>query len=316
MPSRAIAETNLGVREIWRVSSWFVISDGHQFAYMFLVPSRIVAENSTRSEGTRLVSVDTSTGSVEWEVKYRERVSSIIADQSKLYVASAGYPLRAYELETGKLVWSGPDLPARRLYFLNLQNNTLLNYSGSVQFLDPETGKLLREDSIEKTPSDSYFIMWLDEFTLRKSSHQTSNELLKIRRETGEIVWRTPLDVTSGLARKFPILSDNRLIALFGRIDMDLYVIDFTTGQRLWKANDTFVSNAAVSQGKVYALRQDARLMVFDEMTGAELGYVQFTPAETDPAGRTYWVGVDEQGRVFVSFSDSKELIALATEPE
>jgi hypothetical protein len=41
-----------------------------------------------------------------------------------------------------------------------------------------------------------------------------------------------------------------------------------------------------------------------------EMGHIQFMPAQTP--WHTYWVGVDEQGRIFVYFSDSQELFALA----
>ncbi|NIW45951.1 MAG: PQQ-binding-like beta-propeller repeat protein, partial [Gammaproteobacteria bacterium] len=87
------------------------------------------------------------------------------------------------------------------------------------------------------------------------------------------------------------------------------YALDYTTGERLWTANGPFVSNAAVSQGRVYALHQDGRLVILDETTGEELGFVQFSPAETPSP--TYWVGADDQGRIYVYFSDSQELISM-----
>jgi len=126
-------------------------------------------------------------------------------------------------------------------------------------------------------------------------------------------VWKTSIDEDSGWARAFPLLSNDRLVMIYGESDPDLYVVDFETGQRLWKADDTFVSNVAVSNGNVYVLRDDARLMILDESSGVEQGYVQFAPANTDILSKKYWVGVDKVGGIFAYFSDSQELIGLTT---
>jgi outer membrane protein assembly factor BamB len=304
---RSIREDGLGVTKIWRVSPLLVSSDGHQFANIVLTPEYLILNDNYSGviDGGKLIAFTTATGLTGWETKYNRSVASLVADQEKLYVASAGNPLQAYSLETGKLVWSGPKLRSRVLHALRIQNNTLVDISGVIQSFNLETGELLREEDF-RTDNVSSFIMRLGEFDLR----QTDKGLIKVR-QSGEVVWQMPfLGKPSGLAREFPFLSGNRLIAVVGRVGLDLYVIDFDTGQRLWKAPGTYVSNAAVVKGKVYILRDDARLMVFDELTGAELGYIQFT-TPVDTGRSSYWVGVDDQGRMFVYFSDSGELIAL-----
>jgi hypothetical protein len=60
----------------------------------------------------------------------------------------------------------------------------------------------------------------------------------------------------------------------------------------------------------LYALDNQARLVQLDARSGKELGYIQFTPAKADGSRERYWVAVDGK-MVLVSFSDSRELIAL-----
>jgi outer membrane protein assembly factor BamB len=307
-PSRTLVETNLDLQEQWRISSLLIGSDNHQVASIRLAPGRVVMHDGHfGNRGSRLVAFSTSTGRLDWQVKHGRSVSSIAVDQNRLYIAHAGDPLQAYELQSGELAWLSVELPERVLYFLQVQDDVLFNFSrGLLQFFNPETGELLAEERWE-TPSNSLRFMRLDGFEL----HQTTSDLFRLNVETSGVVWRAPIDEDSGFPLRFPELSNNRLILTYGRIDYDVYAIDFLTGQRLWKADSFFVSNAAVAQGKVYVLREDARLLVFDEITGRELGYAQFALPKTDPGGETYWVGANEEGQVFVYFSDSQELVAL-----
>lgn len=296
IPSRSIDMNTMGVTEIWRISSLPIGS----IRDIVLTPESIIVYNG------RLTSFKIGDGLLEWEINYNRGSASMVADDEKVYVASGGDPLQAFDLKTGELVWSGLELKPRMIHFLMIKNDVLIEDSDAIRLFDPKTGEFIREEKVI-TDNLGSFIVRLGDFDLRQ---KRDRGLIKMRK-TGEFIWQTPLDNPSGLAHKYPILSNNKLITVVGRIGFDLYVIDFETGQRLWKADGTFVSNAVVLDGKIYILRDDARLMVYDEVTGAELGHIQFTPAETDPAGKIYWIGVSDQGRIFVYFSDSDELIGL-----
>ncbi len=188
--------------------------------------------------------------------------------------------------------------------------------------MDLETGALLGEDQ-PVLQKGAVLVMRSAEFDLLDIAAiprgNLPAELAKISRDPVEVLWRSPIDEGDGSPILFPVLSENKLfVPLRFFADVTLYVLDFTTGERLWKTDNTFVSNVAVAQGKVYLLRNDARLLVFEAESGTEIGYVQFNPAETHPKSGgysdRYWVGADNQGRVFVYFSDSMELVALAAE--
>jgi outer membrane protein assembly factor BamB len=268
---------------------------------MLLTPDRIITSD------VELTSFDTETGLVGWKLNYGQSID-LTADQKKLYIVRTGRPLEAYNLETGDLVWSGRSFPEHQPYLLNIQQETLFIHSSSglTYSFNAETGEQLTEESDDRL--DDVLVMRWRDFDLRYVYKDGVQTLLKIRRETGEVIWRTKADIS--VPNLFPLLSNSKLILISGRRDMTLYVVDFNTGQLLWQSKDPFVSYPAVSQGKVYALRKDARLMILDETSGTEIGYIQFTPEETPWA--TYWVGVDEQGRIFVYFSDSQELFALS----
>jgi hypothetical protein len=64
------------------------------------------------------------------------------------------------------------------------------------------------------------------------------------------------------------------------------------------------------NDGFLYALDSYARLVQLDVKSGKELGHIQFAPAWTDNSRERYWVAIDGK-MVFVSFDDSRELIAL-----
>ncbi len=305
-PSRDISENTVDYHEIWRISSIGLWASRRQSAYISVTPEQLVAYADT--DDRYLMAFSLSTGEVDWQIEFNGSVDSLVVYQDKVYVASSGYPLQAYNIQTGKLVWESVLLPERLPYFLDVQVGTLVNYSsGSVQTFNLETGELTGEDRWE-TPTLSEPIKWLGKFEL----HQTTGELFNVDLDTGAIVWRTPTDEDSGFPLMIPPQSGNKLILTYGRgFDSDIYAIDLSTGQRLWKADDFFVSNAAVAGGKVYALRKDRRLMILDEMTGTELGYIEFDGSEIDPGRSPYWVGANDKGQVFVYFIDSLELIAL-----
>jgi len=322
LPPRTITETNLQLSEVWRVSSLVVFSSGSDGSpQIALTPNQIVTINyKDGGWSSKLVSYSTVTGSVNWKTHYGGAASSLIADQNRVYVASAGRRVEAYNLQTGKLLWSGmDDLPSRQRYDLDVRDGVLFNYQKAtreteeiVYIYDINTGETLQKYTEVIDASHSALVMWLGQFAL----YQNLEDLFKINRETNKIMWRVPIENASGYnnakyfgIKQFPILSDNKLLVVSGRIDLSIYALDYMTGKRLWTAKGPFTSNAAVSQGKVYALRQDARLVILDEATGTELGFVQFSPAETPAA--TYWVGADDHGQIYVYFSDSQELIAL-----
>lgn len=320
LPPRTITETNLQLSEVWRVSSLVVFSSGSDGSpQIALTPNQIVTINyKDGGRGSKLVSYSTVTGSVNWKTHYGDAASSLIADQNRVYVASAGRRVEAYSLQTGELIWSEMDLPNRKQYDLDVRDGVLFNYQKTpgkneeiVYLYDASTGETLQKHT-QVTESYSTWVMWLGQFAL----YQNLEDLFKINRETNEIMWRVPIENASGYdnakyfgIKQFPILSGDRLIVASGRVAFAIYPLDYTTGKRLWTAKGPFVSNTAVSHGKVYALRQDGRLIILDEIGGKELGFIQFGPAETPAA--TYWVGADGQGQIYVYFSDSQELIAL-----
>ncbi|NIW45950.1 MAG: PQQ-binding-like beta-propeller repeat protein, partial [Gammaproteobacteria bacterium] len=229
---RTILDTNIPVDEAWRVSSLLVFSirSGGP-AQVLLKPDRIVTINYQKGGGfgSKLVSFSTSNGEIEWETFYGGTASSLIADQDRVYVASAGRDVEAYSLQTGELFWSGMDLPDRRRYDLDVQGGILLNYQKAtgeteeiVYAYDTNTGETLQKYTEVIDAYYSALVMWLGQFAL----YQTLDELYKVDRDTKEIMWRDPIENDPGYngsrhfgIKQFPILSDNKLIVVSGRID-------------------------------------------------------------------------------------------------
>jgi outer membrane protein assembly factor BamB len=111
-----------------------------------------------------------------------------------------------------------------------------------------------------------------------------------------------------GSSWRVPVLVEGVLLVGFWD---QVIAIDSRTGQVIWRNQDTpFASNFAVFNDYLYALDYNARLVKLDIKTGQEKGYVQFTPARTNASEKKYSVAADGQ-MLFISFSDSQELIAL-----
>jgi hypothetical protein len=83
----------------------------------------------------------------------------------------------------------------------------------------------------------------------------------------------------------------------------------------MWSCTDCFESDVAVDGNRLYAIRPDASLGVYELETGNLLGFVQFTGGPTiDPNQGSYQrllAIAASDGRVYVHFADSRELIAL-----
>lgn len=322
-PSRSMSQTNLSLSENWRISNLVVWAPAYHFANVVLTDEQLIAVNYQAGVPSgKVISFNPNDGIKLWEFDYNKRyVSSMTRDQNRLFIASPGEPVKAFNLQTGRLVWaSDKALTDRTSNVLQAQEDILFNYAFKdgqeiVHSFNPKTGDIL---NLERLPldinRDGALLMRFNDIELR----QRPSALTKINRETGETIWTTTIDSGNSFTGGpylgilyFPILYENKLVIVSGRIGLAIDVVDYATGEHLWRTDRIFVSNAAVNDGKVYAIQDNARLMVFDLATGIELGYVQFTPKQTDPTENAYWVGVDEQGRVFVYFGDSQELIAL-----
>ncbi len=87
---------------------------------------------------------------------------------------------------------------------------------------------------------------------------------------------------------------------------------DVGTGRIVWSPGYRFVSNIEVTDGVVYALAEDARLLALDVRTGEVLNSVHFWPAKTDVDVRTNAYHVRRAGEMLLTyFGDSQELIAF-----
>lgn len=304
---RQLAENTLRLRERWRIPSIHLADMFYESSELLAASDRIICipfEGESFSQVNWLRVFDSANGKLVWETQLR-RGGTFLATDSKQVYALASFDIQAYSLNDGQLLWQVKDMPGHTTYFLHsdgekLYVRDLTNWK--VYYLDARTGEQLGSDSL-LTGNKFALLAQLPQFDL----YTSSRELRAVNKVTQHVLWTTDIDKL-GPVMRLPILIDNTLlIGIRGHV----FAIDEQTGQVKWRNKNTpFASNFVVTNGYLYALDENARLLQLDVKTGQEKGYVQFTPAHTSLSDKQYWVAADGQ-MLFVSFGDSQELIAL-----
>lgn len=312
--SRTIGEKTLPFSERWRWQGVVLgVYDDEGVVANEKYVCFIVIVNSHLEKRLRVI--DARNGKMLWETEVGRDVYSLAVDAQRVFVA-ADWRIRTYELATGQLLWrTSGYLEDRTWYRMEPVGDDILLYTNDdndllnqrwhiLRLYDAQSGELkemLRfETSLDRALviRQPYVDCWTDGKTLWGED-----------RGSGQILWRINLERR---LEYWPILVRSMVIYADGFYP-NLYAIDVTTGSLLWTYPGALVSNFALEKDTLYALRQDGRLVAIGIGTGQEKGYVQFLPPKTEEGpvrSLVYWVAAAE-GRIFVYFGDSQELIGM-----
>lgn len=301
--SRHIDKNTLGLGEHWRKSQISIGSLGYEPVNLLAVSSRVIFVSWTE-RGDQLYVLDAASGEILWKSQEESRFRPLAADAKRVYTIT-DWRICAYDLNNGQQLWKSQEMPSHSAYFLDLNGERLQardTTKNKVYYLNVDTGAIL--DSASLSANDGSFL--LAEFP-QLDLHTQHHILQAVDKATQQTLWTTDIKYI-GLTKSLPILFED--ILLVGGEEW-IYAIDTQTGQVKWRNQEhPFASNFAVMNGSLYALDYDARFIQYDIKTGQELGHIQFEPANTNVSEKRYWVAADGQ-MLFISFSDSQELIAL-----
>ncbi len=228
------------------------------------------------------------------------------AEASTLFV-SGSFGVKAFEANNGALRWTSdiprPDHTDYILFFEDSQLKLFMPGPHKFTTLDQTSGAAGEIQQIgDMVAIDSqYRYMW-----------DRSQELFWVEEHaTQQVRWQLSIPVKWP---QFPIRVANRLVIPTVTSNASWYsvvVVDRDSGQQLWTCWDCFASDVAVDGGRLYAIQRDGSLGAYDVETGQVLGTIRFAGgAPMAPHALAYAIAAAE-GRVFVYFGDSQELIAL-----
>jgi outer membrane protein assembly factor BamB len=312
-PARSIIEATLPVNEIWRISN---INLPH-----LDIPAAMLASDDyvffvSYDDGGKdsLNAIDSESGEILWTVNI-PLIDSMIINESRIFIA-VFWDIRSYNLSDGKLLWRSEQLPQHTGYRLHpIAEEKVLVYS--VEDYSGKREQVLRyyniDDGILETVRQEISLgEWLVlKFPDVEFWADRYDRFWAVSKPMNDFLWEANIDQQYN---NTPTMMGSTIFLSDGAFPK-LLAIDTNTGLQIWKYSEEIVSNIELSDGILYAVRLDGALTALDPNTGQEIGSIKFSPAETKPETKAYWIATAGE-KIFVYFGDSRELIALSISKE
>jgi outer membrane protein assembly factor BamB len=266
--------------------------------------------------GNSLICLDSTDGHLLWQItdlpdEDPGYLSSLIADSGDLFVGYGGVPsVKKINIANGDLLWS-QGLEGRGQLYIFVVDKEIQIPTAPFWFtaLDRATGKILRtikEDHILISTVEETFLRW-------------GRGMRAINTKTGEILWEVELDHELTMQ---PVFTKNTIFLRTARDIGSVYAIERSTGQILWKTDDTFISDIALLDKKdlVYVINQNGEVWEINASSGERKPIIEFTNAPfqiygPDGTGRGYEIAFDNtEDILYVLLGDSAQLFAFMVE--
>ncbi len=289
-------------------------------------PDLLIAAHSCSDPNphSQVTALEWSTGQIRWFSSIPPTELDIALDEPRkaVYVSGSEY-VQALSMFDGKLLWTN-----RSSSFIRtahpiqvLSDGRVLVYTHlAVQQINPVDG------SLQDFPlPDATFLF--DGVTAYSSGPIGQNQFLYIQAQdvsTRKVKWIA--NVKQGFMPDTenikPFAVDNLLIYRTFGSQTSLFVLDKNTGKSLWDIEATdqnaLVSNAIVSDGILYVLDSQARLLLLNAQTGKQKGIIEFRHPKQDPDGLLVRPGaiggslIAVQGnKVAIHFADTQSLMVI-----
>ena len=312
--SRRVVRSSLPVVEAWR-SRPIAIPYSAENPMMISTAHSTAVTKVPSSQGVTqlLCAIRNNDGSELWCEAGIPPVHSMVSDGRRLFVA-VNWEIRAYDFATGDMLWRTEELPGHTGYDLHLwREDRLKVYSiddrawarhAIMRVIGTEHGAEKAVVRVEVS-GDARLVLDLG----RVAYWADGEEFWATEGIFGPEVWRSRLD---GRVYDRPTIIRGLVLVTTMGYYSKIIAYDVGTGRIVWSPGYRFVSNIEVTDGVVYALAEDARLLALDVRTGEVLNSVHFWPAKTDVDVRTNAYHVRRAGEMLLTyFGDSQELIAF-----
>jgi outer membrane protein assembly factor BamB len=311
VPARSIASSTLNLTEQWTIQPGrtgysefpppLLIVDGKVITYFFTHPG---------NPQSWLAAISLDTGEVLWKASINGSGIQFFHDDERLYLVD-DFRLHAYRISDGEHLWQSEHLPSHTGYSFQAWDppNPLRLYSSSdrVYSIDPLNGEILAKQAYP------FFVQYAG-YDFAYDNAQSKAKLIVMDRANSQVLWErytSPL----GISWLQPGFAGDDMLFLDGNVYYELNRVNLQTGATIWNSPGKYVSNYAMADSRLYALREDGVLIVLDVDTGEEIGQIVFEPSTLgDPGGYGYWVAAGE-GYVVISFDDTQQLTAFKVSP-
>lgn len=316
LPARAIVDTTLPLHEIWRENLVMNLGLGSavtpSFQSLAVTQEAVyVVEyhpvNETPLKPWRMVALDATTGRRMWETEQLEHIRSLAVSPISLFVATSG-GIKAYNVADGRLRWVSDQPPPEHedhlIFFEESQLKliTVGSYGHRFLTIDPESGLVanpVERDGLIAVNSE-YQYLWSGKvfWSEDRATNTVKWEMLLPSRSI-------PWPIGSGSILILPTVTSNAGWH-------SVVVVDRGSGRKVWECLNCYASDVAVDKDALYAILSDGSLAGYDLNTGQLRGTLQFSGGGVmEPLNMQYSIAA-VNGRVFIYFEDSQELIAVA----
>jgi outer membrane protein assembly factor BamB len=249
---------------------------------------------------------DSVTGKLMWK-QDGALPNTISANGSAFYTTNLNN-IYAYNITNGDILWSNRLPYAGPLVFVRFNKDKIFAYSSNGTFfiLNALGGMLeSRGPLIYPVP---YIV---DDVT-----YASGNGIISQETKTGKVLWEADIKDTYYTG---PLFLDDVIYVRTGDavIPGNVYAVDKTNGEILWKNGEKVISNTCPLGSNLYFLTLDGYLIGVDQKNGQEVARIEFSPRPFNlPTGTQnvggYYVAADHENNiVFVSLGDSFQLFAL-----
>jgi outer membrane protein assembly factor BamB len=310
-PKKAV-EINLPVLEIWR---WKGNVYSHNSPSLLIVGNYLILATRDPDLQVRLIVFNVTNGDVIWDKPFHSSpysydFDSLYADKEQIYIGSLNY-VQAFELSNGELLWTGAKQPWGRRGTLDIyyQEEVVEAYSDyTLYILDPQTGKTIEtieSPEILMKVGEKYYETYDPNYYVLEARNITTDTLF----------WSKNLHEKIQL---WPIFTNDKMYlslgADYGIDDRQIVALSTKDGQILWRS-EGYVSNMALSQDLLFAIKGDASIVAIDVITGAQIGAITVEPAQTyQYKGTQHWgdyLIAASNKYVATYYSDSQEFIVF-----
>jgi outer membrane protein assembly factor BamB len=219
--------------------------------------------------------------------------------------------VRAYDLETGRILWEGAKQPKSKrgglyVYSDGKQLEVYDPNDGHIYLLDAETGQTVEEIRLSLPFFKENGIL----FSGICGIGLNMNCLEAINAQTGTLLWSHSFG--GGVYRWPAFVGDIMFINGAG----NLFAIQAGTGDIIWQSEKAhYVTPIVLGGDLLYAIRKDAVIVGFESAKGETVGTIEVSPPNTPPVNSsgytTYYTIAASNRFVAAYYGNSQELIVF-----
>lgn len=320
LPTRTLGQSTLNLDTIWRFQTGRSNGDSIELPNIYLAGDKVIisymAGKFYGDEGNDawLTALSLENGQIIWQTRLTSPwgtwIESYYTGEKKFYLVY-GNQVNAFDLDTGKLLWTTPNLGDRVGYVFrpwDKEDPLLLHVSTSeVITIDSTTGTILSRQP------ENYSLIYYDKIDFIPAE----DGLYAVDRETGNTLWqRNEKQPVMRQLLLWPSFVKNDMIFETGAPCFTISRVNIQTGQIIWATPERdYLSNFTILGSQIFALREDTTLVALNINTGAIEGMLKFDGESARTictnSGSDIYSVVSTGSYILVYMGDTQELIAL-----